>query len=90
MIIGPACDPWWTDGGFEMPLLENHSADTLAVDVYPKVECSDVVRWSCYEDGSVLLLNTENNIRQQVVLHTAPGKSRKVRLAPGELRIIRK
>ena len=142
---GTACDPWWTDGGFRMPMLENHGADTLAigsqamwektyptdecllfehkigegsvvfcpsissvgsaelyplyiylvrrameaVDVYPKVECSDVVRWSCYDDGSVLLLNTEYNVRQQVVLHTAPGKTRKVSLAPGELKIIR-
>ena len=27
-----------------------------SVDVYPKVECTDVVRWSCYEDGSIILL----------------------------------
>lgn len=142
---GTACDPWFTDGGFEMPVLENHGADTLAVgadamwqkkfpkdecllfehkigngsvvfcpsissvgspelyplylylvrralesvDVYPKVESTDVVRWSCYQDGSVLLLNTEYNIRQQVVLHTVPGKTRKISLAPGELKIIR-
>jgi hypothetical protein len=60
-----------------------------SVEVYPKVESTDVVRWSCYQDGSVLLLNTEYNIRQQVVLHTAPGKTRKISLAPGELKIIR-
>jgi hypothetical protein len=60
-----------------------------AIDIYPKVECTDVVRWACYEDGSVLLLNTEYNIGQEVILHSAPEKSRKIKLAPGELKIIR-
>ena len=142
---GTACDPWFTDGGFMMPMLENHGADTLAVgaevmwekkftkdecllfehkvgkgsvifcpslsavgspelyplylylvrraleavDVYPKVECTDAVRWSCYEDGTVLLLNTEYNIGQEVIVHNSPSKLRKVRLAPGELKIVR-
>ena len=142
---GTACDPWFTDGGFMMPELENHGADTLAVgaevmwekkfdtkecllferkigkgsvvfcpsissvgspelyplylylvrramesvDVYPKVECTDAVRWSCYDDGSVLLLNTEYNIEQEVILYQSSTKSRKVRLAPGELKIVR-
>ena len=142
---GTACDPWFTDGGFMMPQLKNHSADTLAVgavsmwekkfdteecllfehkigkgtvvfcpsispvgapevyplylylvrrameavDVYPKVECTDEVRWACYEDGSVLLLNTEYNLPQEVIVRQAPSKSRKVRLSPGELKIIK-
>lgn len=144
-MYGTACDPWFTDGGFVMPVLENHGADTLAigadvmwqkkfpkdecllfehrigdgtvvfcpsvspvgspelypfylylvrralesVDVYPKVECTDVVRWSCYEDGTVLLLNTEYNLKQHAVVHFGPSSSRKVRLAPGELKIVR-
>ena len=144
-MYGTACDPWFTDGGFMMPVLENHGADTLAVgadvmwqkkfpkdecllfehrigdgtvvfcpsvspvgspelypfylylvrralesvDVYPKVECTDVVRWSCYEDGTVLLLNTEYNLKQHAVVHFGPSSSRKVRLAPGELKIVR-
>ena len=61
-----------------------------AVDVYPKVECTDAVRWSCYEDGTVLLLNTEYNIRQEVIVHHSPIKSRKVSLSPGELKIVKK
>lgn len=60
-----------------------------SVDVYPKVECTDVVRWSCYEDGTVLLLNTEYNLKQHAVVHFGPSSSRKVRLAPGELKIVR-
>ena len=144
-MYGTACDPWFTDGGFMMPLLENHGADTLAVgsdvmwqkkfptdecllfehrigngsvvfcpslssvgspelyplylylvrralesvDVYPKVECTDVVRWSCYEDGSVILLNTEYNITQEAIVHLDRSTSRKIRLAPGEIRIVK-
>ncbi len=144
-MYGTACDPWFTDGGFMMPLLENHGADTLAVgsdvmwqkkfptdecllfehrigngsvvfcpslssvgspelyplylylvrralesvDVYPKVECTDVVRWSCYEDGSVILLNTEYNITQEAIVHLDKSTTRKVRLAPGEIRIVK-
>ena len=60
-----------------------------AVDVYPKVECTDAVRWSCYEDGTVLLLNTEYNIQQEVIVHQSPTKSSKVRLSPGELKIVK-
>ena len=142
---GTACDPWFTDGGFMMPLLENQCADTLAVgaevmwekkfnkeecllfehkigkgsvvfcpsvssvgspelyplytylvrraleavDVYPKVECTDAVRWSCYEDGTVLLLNTEYNIQQEVIVHQSPTKSSKIKLSPGELKIVK-
>lgn len=142
---GTACDPWFTDGGIELPLLKNYGADTLAVgsevmwerrypthecllfehkigkgtvvfcpttssvgspelsplylyllrrameavDVYPKVECVDVVRWSCYDDGTVLLLNTEDNIEQEVVVHLSAESSCRVKLSPGELKLIR-
>ena len=59
------------------------------VDVYPKVECTDGVRWSCYEDGTVLLLNTEYHVGQEVIVHQSPTKSRKIKLSPGELKVIR-
>lgn len=59
------------------------------VDVYPKVECTDGVRWSCYEDGTVLLLNTEYNVGQEVILHQSPTKSRKIKLSPGEMKVIK-
>ncbi len=141
---GTACDPWFTDGGFKLPILENHGADTLAVgadamwetefnkdecllfehkigegsvifcpslsavgspelnpfyvyfvrraleavDVYPKVECSDAVRWSCYEDGSVILLNTEYNLKQPAIVRFSPTSSKSVVLSPGELKIM--
>ena len=59
------------------------------VDVYPKVECTDGVRWSCYEDGTVLLLNTEYNVGQEVILHQSHTKSRKIKLSPGEMKVIK-
>lgn len=142
---GTACDPWFTDGGFTMPVLENHGADTLAVgadamwetrfntdecllfehrigkgsvvfcpslsavgspelnplytylvrraieavDVWPKVECTDAVRWACYDDGSVVLLNTEYNVSQEAVVRFGPASSRRVRLAPGQIKIVK-
>ena len=142
---GLISDPFFTDGGFEMPVFENCGATPIAVgsknfidtefnfgevllyeyklgkgsvifcpsldsvgspqlypfyeylvrraiesvDLYPKVECTDAVRWSCYDDGTVLVLNTEDNIRQQIIVHTDAGHSRKLNLKPGELRIIR-
>ena len=60
-----------------------------AVDVYPKVECTDAVRWSCYEDGTVILLNTEYNIKQEVIVYQSPTESRKIMLSPGEIKIVK-
>jgi hypothetical protein len=60
-----------------------------AIDVYPKVECTDAVRWACYEDGSIILLNTEYNISQEAIVHFSPSKTRKVKLAPGQIEILR-
>ena len=143
---GTACDPWFTDGGFVMPKLENYGADTLAVgadtmwetafdkgecllfehkigkgsvvfcpaitpvgapelnpfylyllrrameavDVYPKVECTEAVRWSCYEDGSVILLITEAKLEQLAIVRFGPSSSLKVELAPAQLKIVKK
>ena len=142
---GTACDPWFTDGGFVMPMLENHGADTLAVgadamwetefntdecvlfehrigegsvifcpslspvgspelspfylylirraleavDVWPKVECTDAVRWACYDDGTVVLLNTEYHIGQEAIVQFGPSSSHSVRLAPGQIKIVK-
>lgn len=30
-LWGPKCDPWFTDGGFRMPVLENYAATPLAL-----------------------------------------------------------
>lgn len=30
-LWGPNCDPWFTDGGFRMPVLENYGATPLAI-----------------------------------------------------------
>jgi hypothetical protein len=60
-----------------------------AINVYPKVECTDAVRWACYEDGSIILLNTEYNISQEAIVHFSPSKTRKVKLAPGQIEIRR-
>ena len=142
---GLISDPFFTDGGFSMPVFENCGATPIAVgsknfidtefnfdetllyeyrigegsvifcpsldsvgspqlyplyeylvrralesvDAYPKVECTDAVRWSCYDDGSVLVLNTEDNIRQEIILHSDANHSRKVTLRAGELKILK-
>ena len=58
-------------------------------DLWPKVECADTVRWSVYGDGTVYLLNTESHLAQEaVVKRRAYCPSEKVRLAPGEFRIL--
>ena len=43
-----------------------------AVDVWPKVECSDRVRYAVYPDRTLYLLNTEANLRQEAVVRRAP------------------
>ena len=54
--------------------------------VWPKVECSDTVRWSVYPDGTIYLLNTEANLAQEVMLERSEGAKRmKLRLEPGEM-----
>jgi len=54
--------------------------------VWPKVECSDAVRWSVYPDGTIYLLNTEANLAQEVILERSKGAKRMtLRLEPGEM-----
>ena len=58
---------------------------------YPKVECSDRVRFAVYESapGSMLyLLNTEENLVQEVVVHYSATCRNSLRLLPGEIREI--
>ena len=55
---------------------------------YPKVECSDRVRFATYAhpEGRVLyFLNTEERLSQDVILHAAPGQEEAFTLAPGEI-----
>jgi len=63
-----------------------------AVDVWPKVGCSDRVRWSSYDGGRCLyLLNTEPGLSSEVVLRRHredPGE--RIVLAPGEFKEVRK
>ena len=55
--------------------------------VWPKVECSDTVRWSVYPDGTVYLLNTEAHLEQKAFVEPAAGKPRiTVTLSPGEVK----
>ena len=57
-----------------------------AVDVWPKVECSDRVRYAVYPDGTIYLLNTEAGIRAEaLVRRSAGGVPEPVMLSPGEL-----
>lgn len=142
-LWSPDCDPKFTDGGFAMPVLRSHTAQTLAVasdrfldgafrkdmlpvlyanrigkgtvvflpatdpigshgvrylydfllksaveavDVYPKVECSDRVRYAVYP-GKLYVLNTEESLRQEVVVTKSKGSSPvSAMLEPGEMR----
>ena len=64
--------------------------EAVGADVWPKVECSDTVRWSVYPDGTVYLLNTEAHLRQEAVVTLAEGAApRTLSLAPGELGTLR-
>ena len=58
--------------------------------IWPKVECTDSVRWSTYADGTVYLLNTEDHLPQEAIVTLGEGRTpQTVRLAPGELKEIR-
>ena len=141
------CDPKFTDGGFRMPVLENASAQVLAVAsdrfvdkafkpdmtpvlysnrigsgtvvflpsidppgergvralyeflvkaaleaaskaTWPKVDCSDRVRYAVYP-GRMYILNTEERRREEVVVEPAPGADRvTIALGPGEMKEI--
>ena len=57
-------------------------------DIWPKVECTEAVRWSVYADGTIYLLNTENRLAQEAIVTRGQGMpSETIRLAPGEIRI---
>ncbi len=141
-LYGSVMDPFFTDGGWNMPVLERCGARVLAVDscrfadrtleslnpvvfwnrigkgcvifvssldspgapgtrplyeyllarlvesvdVWPKVECSDRVRYAVYGGGkTVYLLNTEANLTQDVRVRFSPdAKERAVVLKAGE------
>ena len=58
----------------------------LAVDAWPRVECSDRVRYAVYSDGTIYILNTESRLRAEaIVRHSATSKAKSFILAPGEL-----
>ena len=54
---------------------------------WPKVECSDRVRWSVFGDERLYLLNTEERLSQEAVVRLSPtAEEIRVTLAPGEIR----
>lgn len=58
-----------------------------ATDVWPKVECSDRVRYSVYPDGTIYVLNTENSLRSEVIVRRSENTPpERILLAPGELK----
>lgn len=58
-----------------------------AVDVWPKVECSDRVRWSVFAGRKLYLLNTEAKLPQTAVVRMAKGAAEIVlTLKAGEIR----
>ena len=69
-------------------LLEK-AMEAVGTEVWPKVECSESVRWSVYPDGTVYLLNTELHLAQEAVVIAGPGAPRKtVHLEPGGIRVL--
>ena len=63
--------------------------EAVGTDVWPKVECSDTVRWSVYPDGTVYLLNTERHLQQQAIVELSKGAAPlTVTLPPGEIKTI--
>ena len=53
---------------------------------WPKVECSDRVRYAVYP-GRMYILNTEERIAQEAIVETAPGAAPiRFTLAPGEMK----
>lgn len=70
--------------------LMSKGVEAVAECVWPKVECSDAVRWNVYPDGTVYLLNTEVNLPQEAIVEFAQGAPRTVvRVEPGEIKTLR-
>ena len=57
-----------------------------ATDVWPKVECSDRVRYAVYPDGTIYMLNTEARLRAEAIVCRSEGAPPETYLlSPGEL-----
>ena len=59
-----------------------------SIDVYPKLEASDRLRYAVYNSGSerkVYILNTEEHLTQSAYLHLSAEEKEVITLAPGEM-----
>lgn len=58
-----------------------------AVDVWPKVECPERVRWASYQGGRVVyVFNTEERLRSEAIVRfSASAPERRIMLEPGEI-----
>lgn len=57
-----------------------------ATDAWPRVECSDRVRYAVYPDGTIYILNTEARIRAEAIIRRSTAAAdESILLAPGEL-----
>ena len=60
--------------------------EAIGKEVWPKVECSDTVRWNVYPDDTIYLLNTEMHLVQEAIVQRAAGAPRvTLKLNPGEI-----
>ena len=60
--------------------------EAIGTTVWPKVECSDTVRWNVYPDGTIYLLNTEMHLVQEAIVQRAADAPRvTLKLNPGEV-----
>ena len=74
-------DVFWTPTMFPSKAME-----AIGKEVWPKVECSDTVRWNVYPDGTIYLLNTEMHLVQEAIVQRAAGAPRvTLKLKPGEV-----
>ena len=71
--------------------LLDKAMEAVGTAVWPKVECSDTVRWSVYPDGTIYLLNTEPHLAQEAFVQCGADAPRvAVKLPPGEVVDLRK
>lgn len=87
VVFLPSIDPPGARGvRFLYEFLLKSAVESVAANTWPKVECSDRVRWAVYP-GRMYLLNTEERLRQEVVIERAPAeKPIRLSLAPGEMK----
>lgn len=87
VVFLPSIDPPGAQGvKFLYEFLLKSALEAVADATWPKVECSERVRYAVYP-GKMYLLNTEERLAQEVIVETAPAaKPVRISLKPGEMK----